>query len=398
MDQTSRVMRNREPERERESEGGLSRQREPWVDNLRVALIAGVIVVHVATGYVVDIAGWYYDDELRASGPLTATLAGPAVFGALFALGPLFLLGGWLAARSLAHHDSGAFARSRLLRLGLPLVLFVVLVEPLANYLGNLRQEGHSVRSYFTQWEVAQFWFVAALLVFSLVHAGFTYVRGRVAAGSPKITPRSQARSDTSTLALAALVIAASSFLVWLVWPLEAERYFLKLRLGAWPQGAVLFALGAHRAGGATGWIGDRQPLTRRRLGWIAAASTSALVTLFAVGLGLVKDDEVVTRGDLRTAMFALLYGSIAVSLTLWIVGVARDHWTGRGRLLQGAGRASYATYFIHPLVLTLLMILLRPVALAPGWKFVIVSATGVPLCFLAGYWMTRLPGVSKVL
>lgn len=44
-----------------------SRQHEQWVDNLRVILIAGVIVVHVATAYLVDIP-WYYDDELSATG------------------------------------------------------------------------------------------------------------------------------------------------------------------------------------------------------------------------------------------------------------------------------------------------------------------------------------------
>jgi hypothetical protein len=43
--------------------------RAQWVDTLRVVLIAGVIVVHTATGYVTDIVGWYYDDELQPSTP-----------------------------------------------------------------------------------------------------------------------------------------------------------------------------------------------------------------------------------------------------------------------------------------------------------------------------------------
>ena len=41
-----------------------TRQREQWVDTLRVVLIAGVIVVHTATGYVTDFVGYYYDDGL----------------------------------------------------------------------------------------------------------------------------------------------------------------------------------------------------------------------------------------------------------------------------------------------------------------------------------------------
>ena len=30
-----------------------------WIDRLRIAVIAGVVVVHVATVYLSDLAGWY---------------------------------------------------------------------------------------------------------------------------------------------------------------------------------------------------------------------------------------------------------------------------------------------------------------------------------------------------
>ena len=71
----------------------FSRPRELWVDNLRVLVVAGVIVVHTATGYITDIADWYYD-ERTASELWSTILAFPAVAGGLFGLGPLFLLAG----------------------------------------------------------------------------------------------------------------------------------------------------------------------------------------------------------------------------------------------------------------------------------------------------------------
>jgi hypothetical protein len=37
-----------------------------WVDNLKVTVIAAVVVVHAATAYVIDIA-WYYDMERTTS-------------------------------------------------------------------------------------------------------------------------------------------------------------------------------------------------------------------------------------------------------------------------------------------------------------------------------------------
>jgi hypothetical protein len=102
-----------------------SRPREQWVDNLRVIVIAGVIVLHAATVYLVAIAGWYYQ-ERTTSNVWLVLLSGPALIGATFALGPPFLLAGWFSARSAGPPGPGGFAGSRLVRLGVPLVVFVL--------------------------------------------------------------------------------------------------------------------------------------------------------------------------------------------------------------------------------------------------------------------------------
>ena len=60
--------------------------RAGWMDSLRVAVIAGVIVLHAATAYILDI-DWYYQERT------TSTLT-PALLAGLFGLGPLFLVGG----------------------------------------------------------------------------------------------------------------------------------------------------------------------------------------------------------------------------------------------------------------------------------------------------------------
>jgi hypothetical protein len=149
-----------------EATGVGKRQRELWVDNLRVLVIAGVIIVHTATGYVVDIAGWYYDDERTTSQFWSTLVTIPAFFGAVFALGPLFVVAGWFSARSIARRGPGGFAWSRLLRLGVPVVVYVVAVQPLTDYLGNIRSEKGTFTQYLRTTEVSVMWFAAALLAF----------------------------------------------------------------------------------------------------------------------------------------------------------------------------------------------------------------------------------------
>jgi hypothetical protein len=115
----------------------------------------------------------------------------------------------------------------------------------------------------------------------------------------------------------------------------------------------------------------------------MAAAGIVALVMLFAVELGPRDDEKLAMAADWPTMLFALLDGVIAVALTLWFVAWVQRRWPSHGALLERAGRASYATYFIHPLVLTAVMILFASVLLAPVIKFVLVAAVAIPACFV---------------
>jgi hypothetical protein len=51
-----------------EPTSGREESRRAWMDNLRVAVIVGVIVTHVATTYVLDI-DWYYEERTATRRP-----------------------------------------------------------------------------------------------------------------------------------------------------------------------------------------------------------------------------------------------------------------------------------------------------------------------------------------
>jgi glucan biosynthesis protein C len=67
------------------------------------------------------------------------------------------------------------------------------------------------------------------------------------------------------------------------------------------------------------------------------------------------------------------------------------------GPLLGKAARASYATYLIHPLVLTAVMVAFTSVPLAPEIKSVLVATAGVAACSRP-VRADPVPGISKVL
>jgi glucans biosynthesis protein C len=246
-----------------------------WVDNLKVAVIAGVIVTHAATAYLTDLAGWYYEE--RTTSQMASWLAGaPGAVGALFLLGPLFLLGGSFAAASVARSTFRDFARRRLLRLGVPLLLFLILLDPLSDYVGH-RAQGlqPDLLSYVALdspvRDVGPLWFVAALLTLSLTYAGWR-AWTPIGAGTRSLRPRH--------LVAAATLIAVGSFILRLRWPFTGDT-FLDLRWPQWAQATVLF------------WVGvllqERDRFGRipavwvRRAGQLAAANLAGMVLLGGV-------------------------------------------------------------------------------------------------------------------
>jgi peptidoglycan/LPS O-acetylase OafA/YrhL len=366
-------------------------QRQHWADNLRVLVIAAVVVSHTAQAYLGGSA-WYYMD--RTTSKVSTAAFFPAYVISFFALGPLFLVAGYFSARSLARKGAGVFARSRLLRLGAPLVVFIFLIDRLSAYLGDI---GYGYRlalapfwgvppRYGGMYAVGSLWFVAALLAFSLAYALLRRVHP---------APVARRWSGAQVMVAATVLIAVTAFLVWQRWPLGDAHTFMLAEWQLWPQGAGLFALGVWA--GAAGSLDDLAAWAHR-LGWTALAAAALWVSV-AVYLQARGQLESAFHGTSWLVMLnVVLYSIISVAFTVWFTALIRARWSGGGPLRARAGRASYGTYVLHTLVLTAVMVLLVPLALAPELTFLVVAVVAVPVCFLAGYAATRVPGISKVL
>ena len=367
-------------------DGLVQAQREQWVDTLRVVLISGVIVVHTATAYVTDFAGYYYDDERVTNSVLSIAFALPALLGGVFGLGPLFVVAGWFSVRSLARRGSAGFAGSRLVRLGVPLLVFVLLVNPLADYLGDLwKEDASTLLGQLAVTEFSIMWFVVVLLVSSLGYAALRATR-------PLTDPRP--RPGRRSLVVAGAVIGVVSLAVWQVTTL-LDTHLMNVRVSAWTQGAVLFALGVMAA--EAGWDGRLSVHTEHRLGLITLAGVGLTAVLVSYTAGRDQLDMALGGLNWASISFATLYGVVSVSYTLWCLAWLRRRWPTHGPLLTKAGRGSYATYLLHPVVLVSVMLAFRVVPLGAELKFVVVSVVAVPVCFAVGYAVTRLPGVGRV-
>ncbi|MEJ2295479.1 MAG: acyltransferase family protein [Candidatus Lokiarchaeota archaeon] len=111
----------------------LKRTRYLFLDNIKVLFTILVILWHVMVTYV-DVGWWYYK-EVNPIDPFSETffLLLTSIGGVFQTslLGLFFLLGGYFTPRSYDRKGVKLFWKERLIRLGIPLLLYTVLINPI---------------------------------------------------------------------------------------------------------------------------------------------------------------------------------------------------------------------------------------------------------------------------
>lgn len=367
--------------------------RDAWVDALRVAVVTGVIGSHVGLIYALDVA-WYYE-ERTASGIATAILAGVFSPGLLFAMGLLFFVAGLFAPPALDRKGLRRFVADRSWRLGIPTVVYLFLVNPALNFVGDHAMgEGERLADYLrlTYADDVEFgvaWFLAALWAFSLVYAAW---RSHHPARSSHLGPLR--RRD---LATAAAFIAVASFLVRLEFRLLGGDAAWAANLSEYPQVSAMFALGILAR--ERGWLSEGLSPQLRRTCGRAAAIGLVLAVVAGVGIAMADDPEPFLGGfGLEATLIPLIEATLALGMSLWLIDGFRRHASRGGTAIHRLGRASFSAYLVHVPITILLAIALRDVGVPAEVKFLVVFGVGGAASFGLGWLADRSRSASRIL
>jgi heme/copper-type cytochrome/quinol oxidase subunit 4 len=372
--------------------------RRPYLDNLKVLLIAAIIAMHAVLGYA-SFEVWTYT-ELREVTLTTATqvvlfvLVSPFAF---FLIALLFLIAGLLTPSSLQRKGTRRFLRDRLLRLGVPFVVYVLLIQPTLNYA--LRHPlGAAPGSYRAEYlatgrlDTGPLWFVGVLLVFSVAYAGWNAWRRRRPSEGLGTRPIS-----LRTLMLAAVAVAPASFVVRLVYPYGSESGFTDLNFWEWPACIAVFAVGisASRQGWTTA-IPDRLARQCRNLTLLAAVAVAILLVVVAL---LDAVDDAGGGWHWPAVAFAVVDAVLTVFGSVWLLSVAQHRLDRRYRWGPLLSRSAYGAFMLQALFLLGFAIALRPIGLPAEAKALVVAVAGVTCSFAAAWLLiTRVHGLSRIL
>jgi glucan biosynthesis protein C len=365
-------------------------QRFRYIDNLKVLLVAGVIVGHVTLAWT-GVGIWVFE-EPHVREPLLSVLVLIAVVGALFAMPLFFLVAGLFTPGSLERKGPRRFCVDRIVRLSVPMLFFILFLSPFVEYVDpdNVGWDaGFGAFAVEIWWPPAPgpTWFLGVLLVFSVGYALLRTVRPQ--------RVRKVWSPHLWQMAVFVGLVAGTSYLVRLAVPLGVEVW--RLALGQAPGWLAGFALGVF--GAERGWLLPIHPRIGRIMRRTAWAATVFLVVF--IGTAMVTDGDIgdfVGGGTWQSLVTAGVEAILIMAMSLWLLDLFRRRFDHQGHLAQEMSRSAFAAFLLHQVVLVGLVLVTHQTELPPEVEFLSVALLGIVVSFGLASMLIRLPGVSRVL
>ena len=373
-----------------------------FIDHLRVSLVILVVIHHAAMVYGAAAPFYYVEppafNELRTFQALLVFV----LVNQSFFMGALFLLAGYFAPASFDRKGAGSFLKEKLLRLGIPLVAFFFVLNPVASIAYHLMPTAITGITAPLTWQdypdligMGPLWFVAVLLIFNFAYVGWRWVtKNRAVKTQKTLAGVTYLGIITFTVAL-----AVASYLIRLVVPLGKSVLDFPT-LAYLPQYLGLFVAGA--VANRRDWF--RTLSNAKGIVGITAAVTAGVFLfplafsgrLFSLALGPALGNSM-GNGHWQSAIYAIWDSVFAVGMTLGLIVLFRRLLNGSGKLGRFLSAQSYGVYIVHIPLVVYLAYAMRGIDVANLMKFALLTVIAIPVCFGVAYLLRRIPGVSRI-
>lgn len=367
-----------------------------YVDNLKILLTVLVILHHSFITYGAP-GGWYYSQKSTNIAVLIPMTMFVAINQAFF-MGFFFFLSSYFITPSYDRKGPGKFISDRLLRLGIPLVFYSFVFSPLLSYLVYYFAKGNHITylqylSGFDGWiDFGVLWFVAALLLFTLV-----YVIWRIIGGNKSVKKHESAAPSFSVIILSAVTVGLISFFVRTVFHVGWVLKPVGFQFGHFTQYIALFTVGmvAYKKD----WLNIIAFKTGKR-----ALILSVLLILFFPIFFVIK-----LKTDMpldwysggfhwQSLLYAVWEQVIGFSIITALFCYGKKFWNSTSAFLTKLSRYSFAVYIFHPLMIISLSLAVRNWEVEPALKLLIVGPLAVVGSFLLASVIVLIPGVKKII
>lgn len=359
-----------------------------YLDNIRLYLTIIVILHHATLAYG-GTGGWGIRDTITDE--ISAILF--TVFNALnqsYFMTAFFLLAGYFTPRSLERKGAKSFLLDRLIRLGIPLLIYTTLIIHITDFL---------IIKYYLKvpfglnlrYEPGHLWFLQVLFLFAVIYMIYKVFKKEPTAIKDRALP-----SDR----IIWITIIALSLLTFLMrQPFPIGETILNIQPAHLTHYVFAFYIGILVYRGD--WFERLSVARGKRWGVIALVTFPFLIVMMILG-GVLENDANVAKFMGGLTWQALAYSIwetiMMVAIIIFLVYIFREKFNHAGKRVSVMAASVYTVYIIHQTVLYTLNILFIPVAIPSYFKFIAVSLLAVPLCFVISIAIRKLPFARRVL
>jgi glucans biosynthesis protein C len=380
-----------------------------WIDNIRWTMIAMVVLMHTCVTYS-GMGSWFYNETLQQDIASTLVFSIYQTFAQAFFMGLLFFLAGTLVPKAYDRKGFLRFVGDRAVRLGVPSLVFMLLLNPLANVIREIGTGVGFSWAAFLPWyrgfvlsgdflgASGPLWFAVALLIFSLVYAVVRLVADMVRRGAPR-QPEAAARTITGravTIAVLAFtaIIAVLAFAIRLVQPIGTS--VANMQLGYFASYVVLFVAGLFAA--RRGLLERIPAKPGRTWFWLSIAIGLPLWAGLLVGGGALDGNQAVFMGGLhwQAAGFALWESFFCVAFSLGLLVLYRERANVANRVTGLLSYTGFGAYTFHAPILVGVSMLFIAVTMHPLAKTLVVASTAWVFSVAFAWVVRKIPVVGR--
>lgn len=380
------------------------------LDHVRGLVIVLVVAFHSVMAYMASLPvspprfdappyDWMAHPIIDSDRWLGFDLFGACVFLHLMQL--MFFLSGLFAAPALLRKGASPFLRDRILRLGVPFLVGVFVLMPLAYFPAyRVTAVDPSWPAFWSQWTALPFWpsgpiwFLWVVLVLNLAAVGLFHV-------APHAIERlARAASHPERFVIGLVIVSALTYLPLAAgfepWQWAAFGPF-QIQPSLAPQYAVYFvaglAVGAH--GLDRGLLGSDAMLEWRWAAWLIGACAAFVMWLVPAAL-IAKGYQTALPG-LRIARELALVLFAAAACFAWLAVVLRFARRER-RLLGSISENAYGIYLFHYVFLIWTQYALLQFSIPAVAKATIVLGMTLALSWAVSAAVCRVPFGARLL
>jgi peptidoglycan/LPS O-acetylase OafA/YrhL len=352
-----------------------------YLDSLRIVLTILVIVHHVGQAYGPTGGYWPVQETARAAilGPFFTV--NRSFFMSLF-----FMISGYFMVSGYERNGFAGFLRNRLVRLGVPVLVFAAFMLPARIFLF-----GEHITRWDDYFNSGHLWYLENVLLFSVVYALWRKMRESPRKNAARPDQEAQQPAPRLLVTFAALLLVAVVCGIVRIWS-PIDRWtnllgFFRVAFADLPRDLAFFIFGAMAF--RRGWF-DSYP-TRRGMFWLAVGVGAAIAWYSWL---------LIPHAGLSAQAFSVSYlvweELIAFGMCIGLLVLFRQAANVQGAFGKLLAANQYSAYFWHPILIVGIQMAVASLPLGPFVKFILVSLVGVPVVFFWS-WLVRNTFFSRM-